>query len=78
MMALNCLIILVMLPPACFALYLKALANSVFIAFSKGKQDFRGQKIIQVGMSLVLGPPVIILSVLSDLFSLPSMLLEPS
>lgn len=59
-------------------LYVKTIANQIFIAFNNKRQAYRGQNIVNLVLVTLLNPIVIIVSILIDLISLPNLLLKDS
>jgi hypothetical protein len=76
MMILYCLISILMLIPASPILYVKLVANSVFILINNKREKYRGEGLVRVTTSIILGPLVIVLSTIVDLISLPNILLR--
>lgn len=59
-------------------LYIKSVANSIYIIFSQSREDYPGQKIVQIFSSILMGPVIISFSLVIDLLSLPNILLKDS
>ena len=59
-------------------LYIKSVANSIYIIFSQSREDYPGQKIVQIFSSIFMGPVIISFSLMIDLLSLPNILLKDS
>jgi hypothetical protein len=56
-------------------LYLKLIMNAIFIYFNNKRQDYKGQHIINTLFTVALGPIILLISLIIDLLSLPSLLL---
>lgn len=67
-----------MVVPIIPLLYLKMITNSIFISFANNREDFKGQNIINLLITVFLGPPIIAITILIDLLSLPNVLLKDS
>jgi len=76
MMILYCIISAVMFVPAAPALILKNYTNAIFIFMTNKREAYKGENFVQLIMTLVLGPVLMILSIIIDLFSLPNVLLK--
>jgi hypothetical protein len=57
-------------------LYIKSIANGIFIIFSQISEEYAGQKMVQLFSSVFLGPVIISFSLMIDLMSLPNILLK--
>lgn len=78
MMLLYCAIACIMVVPASPILYIKTIANSIFIAATNKRQNYKGEGLVNVIITLFLGPLIIAVSILIDLVSLPAILLKDS
>mmetsp|Transcript_12407 Transcript_12407/g.19394 ORF Transcript_12407/g.19394 Transcript_12407/m.19394 type:complete len:203 (+) Transcript_12407:1616-2224(+) len=58
-------------------LYIKLIINSILIARSNQREDYKGQHIRQVLTSIFLGPFLILASAVIDVCILPSQLMKP-
>jgi len=76
MIGLYCLILVFLLPPSFILLYLKMLANSIYILLNRQRQDFRFQNVVHFFTTLVAGPFLILASTVVDFLSLPQLLLR--
>ena len=59
-------------------LYIKSVANAIYIIFSQSREDYPGEKIVQLISSVIFGPIIISLSLVIDLLTLPNILLKDS
>lgn len=59
-------------------LYMKTIANQLYICFHNKRQDYRGQAFVHLVLVVFVNPVVILLSIVIDLLSLPTMLLKDS
>ena len=78
MMLMYCVIAMTFVVPVSPILYCKVAANAIFIAMNNKRQDYRGQNIVMLIFSVVVGPIAITVSILIDLLSLPNTLLKES
>lgn len=65
-----------LLIPLVFLLYLKSVANSVFIMVNFEREDYPKQNVLRFLKALVLGLPVIVLSIFIDILSMPGILMR--
>lgn len=59
-------------------LYIKSIANAIYIIVSQSREEYPGQKVLQLLSSVFLGAPIICLSLVIDLLTLPNILLKDS
>jgi len=78
MIVLYCILACIMVVPASPILLVKVYTNSVFIAATNKRENYKGENIVQLILAIFLSPPVILLSVVIDLLSLPNVLLRNS
>lgn len=78
MMGMYCFVTLIMIIPASPILYTKIVANSVFIMVNNKREQYKGEGVVRLITSILLGPLVIIFSCIVDLISLPNILLKDS
>jgi hypothetical protein len=57
-------------------LYFKMIGNSFYIFFNKHREHYRGESIVNLFIAVVLGLPVICVSLLIDFITLPGILLR--
>ena len=76
MILMYCSIAIIMVIPSIPILYFKILINSIFIMLNNRREDYRGQNVIKMLMSIIFGPIIICLSLIIDLISLPNILLK--
>lgn len=74
-MLMYCLIAVVLSIPLLPMLYFKCIMNGVYIFFNNKREAYPGENSIQLLLTIVLNPPILILSLLVDLITLPNMLL---
>lgn len=56
-------------------LYMKLIMNAIFIFFNNKRQDYKGQHLINALFTTTLSPVILMISLVVDLLSLPSLLL---
>lgn len=78
MMVMYCILAGIIIVPFSPILYMKVVANGIFIAVTNRRQEYRGQNIIQMIVAIFAGPFIIALSMIIDLTSLPGVLLKDS
>jgi len=76
MMIIYCFISALMFVPTCPLLIFKIYTNSFFIFFTNKREVYKGENIVQLLMALLLGPILIVFSIIIDLLSLPNVLLK--
>jgi len=76
MMVLYCFISAIMFVPAAPILVFKIYANSIFIFATNKRETYKGENIVQLMMTVFLGPVLMVLSIIIDLISLPNVLLK--
>jgi hypothetical protein len=76
MMILYCIISAIMFVPIFPILLLKTYTNSIFIFINNKREAYKGENLVQLFLTILLSPVLIILSILIDLFSLPYVLLK--
>lgn len=77
-MLLYFLISLLIIIPLLPLLYIKMAVNSIYI-FSIGKrQEYPGQNLKNMLISIFLGPLIVVASFFNDLITIPSILLKPN
>jgi len=76
MILMYCLIAVFLAVPFLPLLYMKCLANAIYICFNNKREDFRGQNSIQLFFTVVFNPPILMLSFLIDFLSLPNYMLQ--
>mmetsp|Transcript_12406 Transcript_12406/g.19390 ORF Transcript_12406/g.19390 Transcript_12406/m.19390 type:complete len:168 (-) Transcript_12406:968-1471(-) len=78
MVLLYGIVICVFVVPTIPILYVKCLINTIYIGFTRKREDYKGQNIQQAFVTFILGPLIISLSLLIDLITITSTLLKPS
>merc|ERR1712166_444378 len=76
MMILYCIISAVIFVPAAPILVLKIYTNSIFIFLTNKREDYRGENIVQLMLTVFFGPILMVFSIIIDLLSLPNVLLK--
>jgi len=76
MMVLYCIISAIMFIPTAPILIIKIYTNSIFILLTNKRENYKGENIVQFFMTIILGPILMVLSIIIDLLSLPSVLLK--
>lgn len=59
-------------------LYFKTIANQVYIVFNNKREQYRGQNVVNLMLTCITSPFIIMVSLLVDLISLPGLLLKDS
>ena len=75
-MVLYCIISALMFVPAAPILIFKIYTNSIFILLTNKREAYKGENFVQFFMTIVLGPILMVLSIIIDLLSLPNVLLK--
>jgi len=75
MIMFYCSIAVVISIPILPLLYMKSVFNAIYILMNNKRQDYKGQNIIGLILTVLLNPPILILSLLIDLITLPNLLL---
>jgi len=75
MILMYCLLGVVVSIPILPLLYLKSILNAVFIAINNKRQAFKGQNMLGLILTILVNPVILVVSLLIDLITLPSMLL---
>lgn len=76
MILVYCMLAMVISLPLLPLLYFKTVYNQIYIWFYNRRQEYRGQNTIHLVLAIVANPFVILISLLIDLLSLPSILLK--
>ena len=71
-----CVIAVVLSAPIFPLLYFKAVLNSIFILMNNKREVYKGQNIVNMTLTVLFCPVLMVLSFLVDLLSLPSLLLR--
>lgn len=74
-MLMYCLIGIVFSLPLLPLIYLKSIMNAIYIVMNNKRQAYKGQNIVGLTITVLLSPVIIVISLLIDLITLPSMLL---
>jgi len=57
-------------------MYIKTIANQIFICINNKREAYKGQNFLNLLAVVFVNPVIIVLSILIDLFSMPSLLLK--
>ena len=57
-------------------LIFKIYTNSIFILLTNKRETYKGENFVQFFMTIILGPILMVLSIIIDLLSLPNVLLK--
>lgn len=76
MVALYVSIALAISIPLLPLLYIKSIANALFVTRVNKREDFKGQNMAKLLLTIASGPIVIVVSLLVDLVALPNLLLR--
>lgn len=74
MILMYCILAIVISIPIVPILYAKSVINAGYIMVNNKRQEYKGQNITQFLLTLLLCPLIILLSLIVDLISLPSLL----
>ena len=75
MIVMFCIIAIILSIPLLPLLYIKCILNAIFISFNNKRETYKGQNTLMLLFTLTLNPPILIVSMVVDLLSLPNMLL---
>ena len=75
MILMYCLLGFIISIPIIPMLYMKLIMNAIFIFFNNKRQDYKGQHLINALFTITLSPVILMISLVVDLLSLPSLLL---
>lgn len=78
MMVFYSMIAMFFLVIICPILYCKILGNSIFIALTNKREEFKGENIVQLVKTVFLGPFIIAVSLLIDFLTLPGLIMKDS
>ena len=78
MMAFYCLFSVIIFVPVAPVLIFKIYVNSFFILMSNKRESYKGENIVQVFLTVFIGPFMILISIMFDLISLPNTLFKDS
>jgi len=75
-MLLYCSIAVFLSIPIMTLLYLKCIFNSIYILFNNKRQDYKGQNIFGLFITVLFNPAIILVSFIVDMISLPNLLFK--
>jgi len=75
LMLMYCLIGFVFSLPLLPLIYLKSITNAIYIALNNKRQDYKGQNLVGLTVTVLFSPIIILISLIIDLVTLPGMLL---
>ena len=78
MMVLYSLIAGILFIPMAPVLVIKIYANSLYIFATNTRENYKGENIVQLILTIFFGPILVVLSIFVDLISLPNVLLKDS
>lgn len=76
MILMYCFLAVAVSVPIYPLMYVKCVINSIYIAVNNKRQEYKGQNILQLGLTIFFNPVIIGASLLVDLASLPNLLLR--
>lgn len=76
MMLMYCVLAMLLSAPVLPLLYFKSVVNAIYIAMNNKRENFKGENIVKLIITITLNPLLVIVSYLIDLISLPSLLLK--
>lgn len=76
MILFYCGIAVVLSVPILPLLYMKSIFNAIYILMNNKRQEYKGQNIISMLLTIVFNPLILALSLLIDLITLPNLLLQ--
>jgi hypothetical protein len=66
----------IMFVPVYPLLYLKSLANAIYISMNNKRENYRGENAVNLLFTLSLNPVLVVVSFLVDLISMPNLLMK--
>ena len=76
MILLYCSIAVSISIPVMVLLYMKCIFNSIYILFNNKRQDYKGQNLFGLFLTILFNPVIILVSLVVDLIALPNLLLK--
>ena len=76
MVSLYCALAAAISVPLVPLLYIKIIANAIYILVNNKREEFKGESIIKLFASIFFGPLVIVGALLIDVLALPNLLLK--
>jgi len=76
MMLMYCVLAMLLSAPVLPLLYFKSVVNAIYIAMNNKRENFKGENIVKLIITITFNPLLVIVSYLIDLISLPSLLLK--
>ena len=76
MILFYCGIAVVLSVPILPLLYMKSIFNAIYILMNNKRQEYKGQNIISMLLTIIFNPPILVFSLLIDLITLPNLLLQ--
>lgn len=75
-MLMYCVLAMLLSAPVLPLLYFKSVVNAIYIAMNNKRENFKGENIVKLIITITFNPLLVIVSYLIDLISLPSLLLK--
>ena len=75
-MLLYCCIAVGLSLPIMAMLYMKCTFNSIYILINNKRQDYKGQNLFGLFLTVLFSPAIILVSFIVDLIALPNLLLR--
>ena len=76
MMLMYCVLACILSVPVLPLLYLKSIANAIYIAMNNKRENFKGENVVKLILTIFINPAFVFISYLVDLISLPNLLLK--
>ena len=57
-------------------LYMKMIFNALFMGFTTTREHYKGERVVNIFISIFLGPVIIMISLLVDVITLPGVLMR--
>mgnify|MGYP006092092429 CR=1 FL=1 len=76
MMLMYCVLACILSVPVLPLLYFKSIVNAIYISLNNKRENFKGENIVKLILTIFLNPIFVLVSYLVDLISLPSLLLK--
>lgn len=76
MILLYCFMAIIIAVPLLPILYIKAIMNAIFISINNKRVAYRGQNQVNLIITIIFNPVLLVISLLVDLVTLPGMLLQ--
>jgi hypothetical protein len=57
-------------------LYIKMILNALYMGFATTREHYKGERVVNMFISIFLGPVIIVISLLVDVITLPGVLMR--